>query len=586
MFKFNSKKNLKKINLVLLVFVFLLIFFTENCWSDTTTPLHNTEAIFHPVVANQGMVSSQEKLATQAGLEVLKEGGNAVDAAVTVGFALAVTLPRAGNIGGGGFMVIHLAENNQNIAIDYREKAPIKATKDMFLDENGNVNEEKARFSHLAVGVPGTVAGLILALEKYGTISLERALQPAINLAENGFIVTQDLYDSLVFSQKYLKKYPATKQIFFTPNGEIIKVGDLLVQRDLANSLKLIASQGKKAFYQGKIADAIVTEMQANGGLITKEDLAKYQPVERKPVQGNYKGYEIYSMPPPSSGGVHLIQMLNILAHFPLEEWGQNTAKTINLLAETMKLAYADRSKHLGDPDFIDVPISGLISKDYAAKLKDKIKLDIATPSKEIAPGNPLLFHESNDTTHYSVVDKDGNAVANTYTLNFGYGAGITVPGTGILLNNEMDDFVTKPGVPNAFGLVGDEFNAIAPEKRMLSSMTPTIVMKNNQTYLVTGSPGGSRIITTVLQILVNVIDFKMNIAEATNSSRIHHQWFPDKLYVEKALNQDTINLLKKQGYDLEKSRAIGSTQSIMKIDNYLYGASDPRSREALTLGY
>lgn len=580
-----KNKYFKHLNIIFFSLSLCLVFLIENCWSQII-PLYETESVFHPVIAQHGMVSSQEKLATQAGLEVLKEGGNAIDAAVTVGFTLAVTLPRAGNIGGGGFMLIHLAENNKNIAIDYREKAPLAATKDMFLDEKGDVNQEKVRFSHSAVGVPGTVAGLILALEKYGTISLERALKPAIQLAENGFPVTPDLYDSLLFAQKLLKNNPESERIFFSENGNPIKVGDLLIQSDLANSLKLISLEGKKAFYQGKIADAIATEMAQNGGLITKQDLQKYEPIIREPVKGNYKGYDIYSMPPPSSGGVHLIEMLNILEPFPLAEWGNNTAKTIHVMAETMKLAYADRAQYLGDPDFVSVPIKGLISKDYAAKLRDKIDLDKAIPSEKIAPGNPLNFQESNDTTHYSVVDKYGNAVANTYTLNFGYGSGITVSNTGILLNNEMDDFVSKPGVANAFGLIGNKLNEIAPEKRMLSSMTPTIVMKDKNVFLVTGSPGGSRIITTVLQIIVNVINFKMNIAEATVTSRFHHQWLPDKLYLEKGINQDTINLLKNQGYDLENSPAIGSTQSIMKIDNFLSGFSDTRRREAITIGY
>ena len=578
-----NKQFFSRVNIVLFTLALSFSIFLETCWTQTS-PIYDSEAIFHPVVARQGMVSTQETLATQAGLDVLKEGGNAIDAAVTVGFTLAVTLPRAGNIGGGGFMVIHLAKNNQNIALDYREKAPLAATKDMFLDENGEVDSQKSRFSYLAVGVPGTVAGLILALEKYGTISLERALQPAIELAENGFTVTQDLYNSLLFAK--MKFSRASQEIFFANDKLPIKVGELLIQKDLALSLKLIATQGEKAFYQGTIADALVKEMQNHGGLITKEDLANYEPVIREPVKGNYRDYEIYSMPPPSSGGIHLIQMLNILEPLQLKERGHNTASTIHIMAETMKLAYADRSKYLGDSDFVPVPISGLISKAYATKLRDKINLENATPSTEILPGNPLVFDESNDTTHYSIMDKYGNAVANTYTLNFSYGSGITVPGTGILLNNEMDDFVAKPGVPNAFGLTGGEFNAIAPEKRMLSSMTPTIVIKDGQVFLVTGSPGGSRIITTVLQIIVNVINFQMNIAEATAAARFHHQWLPDKLYVEKELNQDTINLLQEKGHELVSRRAMGSTQSIMKIDNYLYGASDPRRREALTIGY
>jgi gamma-glutamyltranspeptidase/glutathione hydrolase len=363
-------------------------------------------------------------------------------------------------------------------------------------------------------------------------------------------------------------------------------VGNIFQQLDLAKSLKLIAQQGKKAFYQGNIAQEIVTEMGKNQGMISLVDLANYQPVIRKPVEGDYHGYHIYSMPPPSSGGIHLIQMLNILSFFDLHSWGQNTAKTIHLMAETMKLAYADRSQYLGDPDFVPVPMNSLISRKYAYQLSRKIQLNSATPSEKIAPSNSLNLRESNDTTHFSVVDQYGNAVANTYTLNFSYGTGITVPNTGILLNNEMDDFVAKPGVANAYGLTGGEFNAIAPEKRMLSSMTPTIIMKDDQVFLVTGSPGGSRIITTVLQIVVNVIDFGMNIAEATVAPRFHHQWLPDKLYLETGINQDTRELLAKKGHNLSESSAMGSTQSIMKVDNFLYGFSDSRRREALTAGF
>ncbi|HEY9706781.1 MAG TPA: gamma-glutamyltransferase, partial [Oculatellaceae cyanobacterium] len=490
--------------------------------------IYSPKDIFHPVTSKNGMVASQERYATKAGLDVLKEGGNAVDAAVTVGFTLAVTLPEAGNLGGGGFMLMHLAKNHQTLAIDYREKAPKAATRDMFLNANGEADPNKSRYSYLAVGVPGTVAGLTMALEKYGTISLQRALKPAIELAEKGFPVDEDLHTSLIAVQQRMQASPASMAIFYKPGGVPYEVGDILVQKDLAKSLRLIAKEGIKAFYQGAIAQAIVADMQANGGLITKEDLAAYQPVTRKPIRGTYRGYELYSMPPPSSGGVHLVQMLNLLEGFPIRELGHNTAQTIHLMVESMKLAYADRSMFLGDPDFVTVPVAGLTSKNYANELRRKINVNQATPSQKIAPGNPNQFSESNDTTHYSVMDKYGNIVSNTYTLNFPYGTSLTAAGTGILLNNEMDDFSAKPGVPNAFGLVGGESNAIEPEKRMLSSMTPTIVMKDGKPYLVTGSPGGSRIITTVLQVVLNVIDHKMNIAAATNAIRVHHQWLPD----------------------------------------------------------
>ena len=546
-------------------------------------PIYRSKDIIHPVIAKHGMVSSQEELATKAGLAVLQEGGNAVDAAVTIGFTMAVTLPRAGNLGGGGFMLIHLAESSEMIALDYREKAPQAATREMFLDENGEADPQKSRFSHLAVGVPGTVAGMVLALEKYGTIPLARALQPAIALAQNGFPVSEDLHNSLIFAQAQLQ-HPASREIFYQAGGVPYAVGDIFVQKELAQSLKLIAKEGKQAFYRGAIADQIVTEMEANNGLITKADLADYQPVIRQPVRGSYRGYEIYSMPPPSSGGIHLVQILNLLEAFPLRALGHNTAQTIHLMTESMKLAYADRSKFLGDPDFVAVPPQ-LISKRYADRLRTKINPNQATPSQAISPGNPYQL-ESNDTTHYSVIDQAGNAVANTYTLNFSYGSGITVPGTGILLNNEMDDFTAKPGVANAFGLIGGELNAIAPEKRMLSSMTPTIVTKEGKPFLVTGSPGGSQIITATLQVILNVIDHGMNIAEATYAERIHHQWLPDRLQIERGLNGDTVRLLRLKGHQIEVDDAMGSTQSVMSIDGTFYGASDPRRPGALTLGY
>lgn len=567
----------------------LLIFlswqlFTVNVAAQETTTI-SPKDIFHPVMGTNGMVASQEELATEAGLEVLKEGGNAIDAAVTIGFTLAVTLPRAGNLGGGGFMLVHLADSQETIAMDYREKAPLAATRDMFLDENNQVDSQKSKYSHLAVGVPGTVAGMTMALEKYGTIPLARALQPAIELAEQGFPVDEDLHKTLIDAQEKMQASPASMDIFFQEEGLPYEIGEIIVQKDLAKSLKLIAQEGASAFYQGKIASAIVADMEVNGGLITKEDLAAYEPVIRPTIKGNYRGYEIHSMPPPSSGGIHLVQMLNILEKFTIRSLGHNTAQTIHLMAESMKLAYADRSKFLGDSDFVSVPIAQLTSKTYASTLSQKINYYRATPSNEISSGNPYQV-ESKDTTHYSVIDQYGNAVANTYTLNLDYGTGLTASGTGILLNNEMDDFSAKPGVPNFFGLIGGEFNAIEPDKRMLSSMTPTIVMKEGKPFLVTGSPGGSQIITTVLQVIMNVIDHQMNIAEATNAVRVHHQWLPDELRFEQGLNRDTRWLLSGKGYKVVDGNSIGSTQSIMNVDDIFYGASDPRRPGALTLGY
>ncbi|MCC6712736.1 MAG: gamma-glutamyltransferase [Candidatus Dadabacteria bacterium] len=531
------------------------------------------------------MVVSEEKHATEAGLNVLKEGGNAVDAAVTVGFVLAVTFPRAGNIGGGGFMLVRMAEKGEAVAIDYREKAPLAVTARTFLDEDGNVDTEKSRYSVLSAGVPGTVAGLALALEKYGTIPLERAMRPAIELAENGFPVSEGLAASLNDARLRMEKEPESMRVFFKEGGEAYAPGEILVQKDLAETLKLISENGSNAFYEGEIAVKIARFMKERGGLITEKDLEEYSAALREPVRGTYRGYEIYSMPPPSSGGVHLIEMLNVLEGFPLGEYGHNTARTINLMAEAMKFAYADRSEHLGDPDFKKVPVEALTSKEYAEKLRKRMSPGRVTPSVLVKPGK-MPPGEGRNTTHFSVVDSAGNMVSNTYTLNFDYGSKITVPGTGILLNNEMDDFSMKPGEPNAYGLLGGQANAPEPEKRMLSSMTPTVVLKDGEPFLATGSPGGSLIITTVLQIITNVIDFGMNISEATNAPRVHHQWLPDKLRVERGISGDTLRLLTERGYTIDTSNTMGSAQSIMKKGEFLYGASDPRRPGGLAEGY
>lgn len=550
------------------------------------SPIYRDLAIVHPEVGYGGMVATQDAHATRAAAAVLAEGGNAVDAAVTAGFALAVTLPRAGNIGGGGFMLLHLAEGQKQIAIDYREKAPKAAHRDMFLDEKGNPVADLSRITHLAAGVPGTVRGLALALEKYGTISLPRALEPAIALASEGFPVGEDLYDSLSFYANDFKTVPEAMKIFYQPDGTPWPVGSLLVQKDLAASLRLISEQGADAFYTGTIAKAIVDDMAANGGLITAADLADYKPKVRKPVTGSYRGFKIVSMPPPSSGGVHLIQMLNILERFPIEQAGHNSAEAIHITTEAMRLAYADRSRYLGDPDFTDVPTAKLISKKYARQLAAKIDPEQATPSMEIAPGlDPMERFESNETTHFSIIDRHGNAVSNTYTLNFSYGSKLVVPGTGILLNNEMDDFSAKPGVPNAYGLIGGRRNAIEPEKRMLSSMTPTLLFKEDGSIVATGTPGGSRIITTVLQIVSNIADHGMNVAEATASPRFHHQWLPDELRMERGFSPDTIKLLAARGHKLRLGPAIGSTQTISYGNGIFQGSSDPRRRGALTIG-
>ena len=547
--------------------------------------IYAENAIEHPVWAKNGMVASQEALASAIGRDILQQGGNAVDAAVAVGFALAVTLPRAGNIGGGGFMLIHDAKKNETIAIDYREKAPKAAFRDMYLDENGNADEERSRYHGLAVGVPGTVDGLLLALAEHGTMTREQVLAPAIRLAEEGITVTPGLSNSLQGLAERMTKWPSTAKIFYHEDGRALQPGETLKQPELAASLRRIAAQGRDGFYQGETADKIIAAIKGAGGTMTAEDLRDYHSVKREPVRGDYRGYEIVSMPPPSSGGIHIIQILNILEGYDLHASGANTAKTIHLMAEAMQLAYADRAEYLGDPDFIKIPVKGLTSQKYADSLRAKIDPDKARPGAEIRHSDPLPY-ESDQTTHYSVVDKDGNAVANTYTLNFSYGTGLVAEGTGILLNNEMDDFSAKPGVPNGYGLIGGDANAVEAGKRPLSSMSPTIVFKDGKPFLVTGSPGGSRIITTVLQIISNVIDHDMNIAEATHAPRIHDQWTPDEIRVEHALNADTVRLLENMGHKVERKSAMGSTQSIMVTPEGLYGASDPRIEDAATVGY
>lgn len=538
-----------------------------------------------PASSRNGMVVSDDRAATAVGLSVLRQGGNAVDAAVAMGFTLAVTYPKAGNLGGGGFMLVHSGKTGRTVAIDYREKAPLKASRDMFLDETGEVNVEQARHSIHSSGVPGTVAGLSLALEKYGTMPLEKALAPAIKLAEEGFSVSAELRESLLRAKGRMKKSSESMDVFFANDGEPPREGETLRQKNLAWSLKQISRNGSRAFYRGAIAKKIAAYMKRKGGLITERDLASYEAVIREPVTGNYRGYRIYSMPPPSSGGIHLIEMLNILENYPLERYGHNTSRYAHVLSETMKFAYADRSKYLGDPDFSPVPAEQLISKQYAKRLASRINPEKPTPSRHVKPGLPV-FGQGADTTHFSVADRFGNVVSNTYTLNFPYGSGLAVAGTGILLNNEMDDFSVKPGVPNAYGLTGGEKNSIAPGKRMLSSMTPTIVLKGKELFLATGSPGGSRIITSVLQVILNVIDHKMTIREAVAAPRIHHQWLPDILYVEKDAGVELETRLRKKGYEVKRTPPMGSTQSVAKINGVFHGAADPRHPGGLARGY
>lgn len=539
-----------------------------------------------PVDARNGMVVTSHYLATDEALKVLENGGNAIDAAVTAAFALAVTQPRSGNIGGGGFMLVSSETAGEVVAIDYREKAPAGATRDMFLDKDGNADSELSRYSHKAAGVPGTVAGLALALEKYGTLSLADALAPAIRLAEDGFIIPSRFSDGIGERADKLRQFESSAKVFFKSDGSLYKAGERFVQKDLAATLKRIAAQGVKGFYEGETADLIVAQMQAGGGLISLDDLKNYAPAIRKPVHGNYRGYDVYSMSPPSSGGTHVVQILNMLEAYPIAETGHNSAATIHLMAESMKRAYADRSEYLGDTDFVKVPVAGLTSKDYAAELRATIDPQKATDSASLKPGNPVPY-ESNETTHFSVVDKFGNAVSNTYTINFSYGSHIVVDGAGFLLNNEMDDFSAKPGVPNAYGLLGGEANKVEPGKRMLSSMSPTIVQKDGKNFLVTGSPGGSRIITTTLQVLMNVIDHNLNIQAAVNAPRVHHQWLPDEIRVEEGISPDTVKLLEGMGHKVSQQAAMGAIQSIMVAeDGTFYGGADPRRSTSSARGF
>ena len=500
-----------------------LIFFTLATSIYSQTARMPPQTIHTPVEAEQGMLVTSEPLATRVGLEILQQGGNAVDAAVAVGFALAVTLPRAGNIGGGGFMLIHLAETGETVAIDYREMAPALAHRDMFLDDAGNVDDNLSRRSHLSSGVPGTVAGLAHALKKYGTLTLPEVMAPAIRLADEGFTISPNFAGSMRAKKSTFMKWESTREIFMKDESTCWESGDRLIQNDLARTLSRISKNGPEEFYRGQTADLLVSEMKRHGGFIRKRDMEAYQPVERTIVRGDYRGYEILSMPPPSSGGAHVIQMLNMLEGDDLSEMGYGSARGIHLTAEAMKRAYADRAEYMGDPGFCTVPVEGLTSKAYAAELRKAIDTDQAAEASDISHGKPADY-ESDETTHFSIVDRHGNCVANTYTINFSYGSGIVVKGGGFFLNNEMDDFSSKPGVPNGFGLIGGEANAIQAGKRPLSSMTPVIILKEGKPWLITGSPGGSRIITTVLQVILNVIDYDMNIQEAVSAPRFHHQ--------------------------------------------------------------
>ena len=532
-----------------------------------------------PIHGRSGMVVTQQPLATDVGVAVLKSGGNAVDAAVAIGFALAVVHPYAGNLGGGGFMLIRLADGRSTF-IDFREKAPAKATHDMYLDVQGNPTKDSI-YGWRASGVPGTVRGLELAHDKYGHQPWAELLQPAMDLATNGFPVSYWQVDSWKHYEKSLSSSPESRRIFLK-DGAFYQWHETFRQPELARTLQRISAQGAKDFYEGETAHLLADAMAKNGGLITLDDLRNYQAVERKPLEGDYKGYHIITSPPPSSGGVGILQMLAMLNGTGYEKFGPGSAGEYHYLAEVMRRYYADRNAYLGDPDFVKNPIAQLLDPAYIAKRRATIQPDRATPTSEVSPGlggSVTATSEGTNTTHYSIVDSQGNAVAVTYTLNNGYGSGITVPGAGFLLNDEMDDFASKPGTPNMLGLVQGETNAIAPNKRPLSSMVPTIVTKDGKPFLVLGAPGGSTIITAVLQVMLNVMDFGMNVQDAIDFPRVHHQWKPDRLDIERGISPDTIALLKKMGYDIQDARPVvlARVEAVEVKDGWLLGGHDGR---------
>ena len=545
--------------------------------------IFNSQSLIHPEVNQNGMVVTQHYLATDVGVKILEDGGNAYDASIAVAFALAVVLPRAGNIGGGGFMVMYDKEANENFSIDYREMAPKLASKDMFLNDDGSVNKKRAREGILSIGVPGTVYGMWEVHKKFGSISWKKLIEPAIQLAEEGFIMSPFMVDALNRRYKKLSNYQNFKDIFYEDYP--VTLDSRLIQKDLANTLSIIANKGVKGFYEGEIAKKIAKDMKNKNGLISSYDLKNYRPIWRKPIKGNFNKYEIITMGPPSSGGIHIIQMLNILEKFDLKELGHNSASYGALLSEVMKYAYADRSKYLADPDYFEVPVTQLISKRYAEKIYNKIAVNEVTPSSEILPGN-LIPHESEDTTHFSIADKFGNVTSNTYTLNSGYGSGVIIEGTGILMNNEMDDFVSAPGVPNQFGLLGGEANKIEPFKRPLSSMTPTLVFEEDEPIIATGSPGGSVIITAVLQFLLNTLVFEMEISDATIAPRVHQQWGPDILFLEKGFDMNAGKEIESYGQKILISGPRTSLESLQIKENLFYGFGDTRRPDSKAKGH
>jgi len=539
-----------------------------------------------PLRVKNGIVTSASRLASDAGVSALKQGGNAVDAAITTAFALAVTWPSAGNIGGGGFMVYH-GEDGHATTFDFREKAPLAANERMYLGLDGNVIDNSNHIGMLAIGVPGTVAGLWKAHQELGSLPWADLVAPAVKLAREGIPMSYSLYSGFARSKGRFDQYPSTAAKFFKADGSLYELGETWYQPDLAHTLELIQDNGADGFYKGENASRLAGFMVDNGGLITEEDLLKYEAVEREPIRGTYRGYDIVSMPPPSSGGVVLVEMLNILEGYDLSDMGHNSALYLHVLTESMRRAYADRAEHLGDPDFNEgMPLERLMDKDYASNLRGSIDMDQASKSDPNGFAEP---YESEETTHFSVVDKDGNMVSMTYTLEFGYGSGIVVEGGGYLLNNEMGDFNAVPGVTNTRGLIGTAANLVAPEKRMLSSMTPTIVAKDGKPVFTAGSPGGKTIINTTLQLILNVVDHDMNIAESVEAGRIHHQWLPDVTSMETgSLSRDTIELYEARGHRFRERAAQGAVMAVFydRVNKLFEGASDSRRGDGAAVGY
>ncbi len=568
----------------------LAIFMPLHAQERPNQSIIRYDTIHHPIKANGGMVASQNHIATDVGAAILSKGGNAVDAAVATGFALAVTVPRAGNIGGGGFMMVRMADSDATVAIDYCSIAPLASNLELFKGENGRVDRGKSRFGYIAPAVPGTVAGLYEAHKRFGKLKWSEVVAPAIELAEEGIKVSHDLSNVLKSQAWNMKTYPASKRAFFKKDGDAYEAGDILKQPALAWSLKQIQQGGADAFYKGKIAKLFAADMKKNGGLITLEDLASYKVAVRTPTTVNYRGVQIDMMPPPSGGGVLMALAFNVLSEYDIKAMGSGSAAATHVIAEVFKHAYADRSEHLGDPDFYDVPISTYTSKTYAMTIAKKINMDRAMSVEDIYPGELTTFKdvgnpESRDTTQFSVVDRDGNMVSNTYTLGYSFGSGVVVEGAGFLLDNQMNNFAHNVGIEGARGIQASPANALVPGKRMASTMTPTIVIKDGKPWLATGTPGGNRIITTVLQVLVNSIDHGMNIAEAIERPRFHQNWTDGRLKIEAGFSPDTVAKLRALGHNVLLEDTMGSVQSVAKEGALFMGASDTRRPGAASVG-